>query len=204
MQDRSYNPHLRKIDIWEVGHEYQELEFREEWRDCNIIIGGYRQTEKYFKDYRSELLYLFDIPYEKVERCSIHARFGDYLTVQKNGKFKHVLVDDNYLTMAMALVTEKTGITSFKIFSDDIPLFKQRHGHLADFEYSTNNNEWDDLVEISCHAHQIGSSSTFSWWGAWLNRNPEKVIVTQQHWFHPDGWDGLETKDIIPEEWCKL
>lgn len=205
LQDRSYNPHLRKIDIWEVGHEYQELEFREEWRDCNIIIQGYRQTERYFKDYRSELLYLFDIPYEKVNKCSIHARFGDYLTVKDNtGKFKHVVIDEQYLKSAMSIIMGTCGEgIPFKVFSDDIELFKQRHGSIWDFEYSTNTNEWDDLVEISNCAHQINSSSTFSWWGAWLNRNPNKIVITQKEWFNGN-WMNLNVDDIVPETWIKL
>jgi len=205
LQDHSYNPTLNKINLWETCHEYQPLEFREEWRNSNIIVEGYRQTEKYFADFRSEILYAFDMPYEKINVCSIHARFGDYLTVKDNtGKMKHVIVDELYLLSAMKLIEARTGVNIFKVYSDDIPLFKSRHGHLYDFMYSEHSNEWDDLVEISQCAHQINSSSTFSWWGAWLNRNPDKVIITQKHWFNKAGWMGLNTDDIVPETWIKL
>lgn len=57
----------------------KELPFKEEWRDKNICIEGYRQTEKYFKEYRNEILYALDFPYTKKEGyVGIHCRFGDW------------------------------------------------------------------------------------------------------------------------------
>jgi len=203
LQDHSYNPTLHTINLWEGCHEYKPIEFKEEWRNYNIIVEGYRQSEKYFSEYRSELLYAFDIPYKQVDKCSIHARYGDYLTVQNQGKFKHVVVDEPYLLASMKLITERTGITTFKVFSDDIPLFRKKHGHLADFEYSNNTDEWSDLVEMSWCSHQINSSSTFSWWSAWLNRNPDKIIITQKEWFNGN-WMNLNTNDIVPDSWIKI
>jgi hypothetical protein len=179
---------------------YQEIEWKEEWKDKQVVLNGFWQSEKYFKEYRSEILYLFGFKYEpQLEVCSIHARYGDYLHLGE----KHILIDEKYLEYAMALIKEKTYITRFKVFSDDIKLFKEKFGHLYNFEYSTNASEVDDLVEISCCHSNIGSSSTFSWWGSWLNRNPDKIIITQDKWFQ-DNWMGMDTKDIIPDEWLKL
>jgi hypothetical protein len=185
--------------INENGMQYQPVEWKDEWKDKQVVLNGYWQSEKYFKDYRQEILYLFDYPYELKEVCSIHARFGDYFLV----KGKHIIIDEPYLTSAMNLVTEKTGISKFKVFSDDLKLFKEKFGHLYDFAYSNNSNEVQDLVEISCCHSNINSSSTFSWWGSWLNRNPEKIIITQAKWFQ-DGWMGMNTSDVIPETWIKL
>lgn len=198
LQDHSFDPSIETVDLWENGHEYNELPFIESWRNCNIIIRGYRQSELYFKDFRDEILYLFNMPYELKPIISIHARYGDYLTIQG----KHIVISESYILKSINLVKEKTGINRVKVFSDDLQLFKQRHGHLYDFEYSGNTNEWDDLIEISCCHSNINSSSTFSWWGAWLNRNKEKIIVTPEKWFQ-DG-HGLETKDIIPKNWIKI
>lgn len=199
LQDPLFNPHLETIDLWENGHEYQELPFKEEWRDKNIMIQGYRQSALYFQDYRDELLYMFNLPYELKPVISIHARYGDYLIIEG----KHIIIDEDYLRSAMRLVTQKTNITQFKVFSDNIPLFKERLGHLGNFEYSTNTNELDDLIEISCCHSNIGSSSTFSWWGAWLNRNKDKVVTTPFWWFQP-GWMNMNTNDIIPNDWYKI
>lgn len=199
LQDHSYNPNLETINIFEENHSYSELPFYEYYRNCNIVFNGYYQSEKYFADYREELLYLFKLPYILKPICSIHARYGDYLTIQG----KHIIIDEDYLKKAIKLIKEKTGLDRFKVFSDDIPYFKQQLGHLYDFEYSGNTDEMADLIEISCCHSNINSSSTFSWWGAWLNRNDCKVIVTPEKWFQ-DGWMGLDTNDIIPSNFIKI
>lgn len=194
-----YEQHKEDVLLNENGMAYQELAWDEGWTDKQVVLNGYFQSEKYFHEFRSEILYLFGFPYEfKSDVCSIHARFGDYLLVHG----KHIIVDEPYLTAAINYVKENTGIERFKVFSDNIGMFKSKFGGLYNFEYSENSNEVDDLVEISCCHSNINSSSTFSWWGAYLNRNPNKIIVTQSKWFQ-DGWMGMDTKDIIPPTWVK-
>jgi len=184
------------ILINENGMKYQEIEFKEEWRDKQVVLNGYWQTEKYFKEYRNEILYLFDIPYElKKDYVSVHVRRGDYLLHWQ----KHPAVAKEWYEQAMAMFPNK----KFKFFSDDIKWCKENFSNRDDCEFSTNGTEWDDLVEISRCEHQVNSSSTFSWWGAWLNQNPEKIIVTPKLWFTPN-WDNLDVSDIVPPEWIKL
>lgn len=190
--------------INENGMQYQEIPFKENWRNQNIVLNGYWQTEKYFSEYRDEIIELFNYPYKiKEDTCSIQARFGDYLTVPN----KHILVDEPYLRSSMAYIKNETGIKKFKVFSDDLNYFRNNLGHIYDFEYSVNGEIEQDLIEISCCHSNINSSSTFSWWAAWLNRNPDKIIITQSKWFQ-DGWkEGsilADTKDIIPNSWIKL
>ena len=188
----------------ENGMQYQDIPFRENWRNQNIVLNGYWQSEKYFKEYRDEIIEKFAFPYTmKEDTCSIQARFGDYLTIPG----KHILVEEPYLRSAISYIQNETGINKFKVFSDDLNYFKNNFGHIYNFEYSTNGDIIQDLIEISCCHSNINSSSTFAFWGAWLNRNPEKVVVTQHKWFQ-DGWaEGsiiAKTQDIIPENWIKL
>ena len=200
LQHPNYSEHLPRMVIREQAFHYNELPFDEEWRHQNILLNGYFQSPKYFDEYRDEMLNAFNLPWTpKHDTCSIHARYGDYLTIEG----KHILIDEQYLCKAMAIIMRVTGVKKFKVFSDDIPLFKQKFDRLYPFEYSTNTDIMQDLIEISCCAHNIGSSSTFSWWGAYLNRNPNKIIITQELWFQP-GWDNADTKDLIPSEWIKL
>lgn len=204
LQNKNYDHSLPVIKIQEKQFHYYELLFDESYRDKNIILHGYFQSYLRFNEFRKEILEAFNLPYHfKSDTCSIHARFGDYLTVPG----KHILVDAKYLAEAMFLIMDKTDIVKFKVFSDDIEYFKNNFGMLYDFEYSSNTNEMDDLIEISCCHSQINSSSTFSWWGAWLNQNPDKIIITQELWFQK-GWkeDTREvlTDDIIPSNWIKL
>ncbi len=200
LQNHNYNPALPAIHIREAHFHYAPLPFEESWRGNNIILSGYFQAPQYFDEYREEMLAGFNLPWEhRPDICSLHARYGDYLEIPG----KHIIVNEPYIVEAMKIITEKTGITRFKVFSDDLNLFKQRHGHLYDFEYSSNGEIMEDLIEISCCHSHISSSSTFSWWSTYLNKNPDKVIVAQSRWFR-ENWDNADTKDIILPTWIKL
>ena len=177
--------------INENGMQYQEVPFKEEWINKQIVLNGYWQTEKYFKDYRKEIIYLFDFPYElKKDVVSIHIRRGDYLHLRQ----KHPEVKKEWYEQAIAMFPDK----QFKFFSDDISWCAHTFG--SGFMYSSNKNEVDDLVEMSCCEHNICSASTFSWWGMWLNQNEDKKVVFPNFWFAPK-WGNLNTNDVVPE-WC--
>ena len=180
----------------ENGMQYQEIEWREEWKDKQVVLNGYWQSEKYFKEYRSEILYLFDFPYEKKENyVSIHVRRGDYLQLRN----KHPEVSKEWYLEAM----RQFDGYKFKFFSDEIEWCRREFSERANCEFSTNRGEVADLIEMSCCEHNINSSSTFSWWSAWLNRNENKKIITPKKWF-TDNWMGMDTKDVVPDEWLKL
>ena len=201
LQNPEYNDQQPRVIVREKHFHYAPIEFSEGWRGNNIVLSGYFQSYKYFNEYRDEMLDAFALPWHHIpDVCSIQARFGDYLTIEG----KHILVDEPYLKSAMELVTAETGIIRFKVFSDDLNYFKHNFGHLYNFEYSTNNDILSDLIEISCCHSQIGSSSTFAWWGAYLNRNPMKAVVQQGQWFQ-QGWsDGngvVDTSDLLLPEW---
>ncbi len=191
----NYNPSLPEIRLWENGHHYQELEFKEEWRDCNIIIEGYRQSEKYFKDFRNEIIYLMNYPYEKKEGVvCVHVRRGDYLLL----KDKHPYYGKDWYLSAMR---EFKGY-KFKFFSDEIDWCRKEFAERADCEFSTNDDIERDFIEMQCCNHFINSSSTFSWAAAWHSQSDDKIIITPEKWFI-DNYN-LDTRDIIPENWIKL
>jgi hypothetical protein len=194
LQNPNWNNGLQKIDLWENGHHYQELPFDESWRDKNIFVHGYRQSEKYFADYRNEILSLFNYPYEKKEGIvACHVRRGDYLHLRD----KHPEVTKEWYEAAM----NRFDGYEFKFFSDDINWCRQTFGSRNDCQFSTNDHIERDLVELASCEHQVCSPSTFAWWGMWLNRNENKRVVFPKFWFNP-GWDGLNTDNIVPE-WCE-
>lgn len=200
LQNINYDNGLPAMVINEKHFHYAPIEIEDEWKHGNINLSGYFQSEKYFKEYKEEMLDAFKLDwYHKPDVCSLHGRFGDFLTIEG----KHILLDKKYILEAIKTITDKTGITRFKVFSDDINYFRNQFGNLYNFEYSTNDNIWDDFIEISsCHSH-INSSSTFAWWSSYVNRNPNKVIVTQNLWFN-NFWDGADTSDVVPPEWIKI
>lgn len=210
--DPIYFPHLIKplpatkiIRLMEDSHSFQEIPFQEGWRTMIICLEGYFQTEKYFLHHRSAILKAFNLPWEPHNNVSIHVRRGDYLQYPE----KHPVVQPEYYIDCIGRFARE-GFRDFHIFSDDLPWCVQFFESInmlfkgVTFHYSTGKNELEDLVAISnCAAGHINSSSTFSWWGAWLNQNPNKTIFTPKLWF-VEGHGGLSTKDIIPKTWIKL
>lgn len=191
-----WNPRLTEVRLWENGHQYQELPFEESWRyDVNIIIEGYRQSWKYFDDYRSELLYLLDYPYEKKEGyVAVHVRRTDYLHL----KDKHPEVSKGWYLEAMREFPDYR----FKFYSDDIEWCRKEFSERSNCEFSTSHDVEADIIDGAACEHQIISASTFGWAMGWLNRNPEKKVIIPQKWF-VDNYH-LNTTDIVPPYFTKL
>ncbi len=192
-----YDRGTETVDIIELGHEYKELPFREELRNGhNIHLDGYWQTEKYFSHCREEILKQFAFPWHPMTGfVSIHVRRGDYLVL----KHKHPYIGEDWIKKAMF----KFPGYHFIFFSDDLAWCKLKFSKYRNVSFSEGTNEVTDLKSMSWCEHHICSASTFSWWGAWLNRNPAKRIVIPKNWFMP-GHGGLNTSDIVPEGWEKL
>lgn len=199
----NYNPRLQQVKIFEKGHQYQDIPFDESWRNKNIILQGYWQSEKYFKDYRDEILKAFNLPWNPHNNVSIHVRRGDYLLYPE----KHPVVPDEYYDEAIQRFYS-FGYKDFYVFSDDIEYCKayfQKHKIIYNLRlhFSEGRTEIEDLAGISNCAHHISSSSTFGYWGAWLNQNPNKIVITPKLWF-VEGHGNLNTNDIIPDTWIKI
>lgn len=192
----NWNPILPSIVIKEKHHHFAPIPFQESWRDKNIILDGYWQSYKFINAYRQEILDLFGFKWKmKNGWVSVHIRRGDYLELRE----KHPDVPTEWVLKAMSLFPNH----KFIFFSDDILYCMGTYGHLKNVDFSENNNEIDDLIDASCCEHNICSSSTFSVWIHWLNRNPNKQGIFPEKWFS-DGWCGLDTSDIVEPHCMKL
>jgi len=173
-----------------------------------LLLRGYFQSEKYFKHNRDSILTSFSPTHDELthihnkygsllsnETCSIHVRRGDYLNLQEH----HPVCTMKYYNEAISKVPDAT---HFLVFSDDIDWCKTK---FVGEQYTFIENEVDvmDLHLMSFCKHNIIANSSFSWWGAWLNTNKNKVVVTPSKWFGP-AKASLDTKDIYPEGWIKL
>lgn len=192
----NFDPSLPQVVIKENGHGFQEIPFKEEWRNCNIILDGYWQSERHWKEYRQDVLKAFNYPWElKKNVVSVHIRRGDYLELT----MKHPPVPKEWVLEAMSKFPDK----EFMFFSDDIAYCEKEYGDIKGCNFSQADNEETDLIGMSmCEAH-ICSSSTFSVWAYMLNQNPDKMAIFPKNWF-VSGWDNCETKDIVPPECIKL
>lgn len=196
----------------EQGHQYQELPFKEEWRNgySNIVLDGYFQSAKYFDYCREEVLKALKLNnLVCTNTCCIHVRRGDYLLYPD----KHPVITEEYLLRAISMMHEKTGSYNFVFCSDDMEWCRNFvHDHMPSLSniefhpyFSSNQDPWDDLLLGAGCEHNIISNSTFSWWQAYANSNPNKVVISpsKDNWFGP-GNSHLNTSDLLPESWIQI
>jgi hypothetical protein len=174
-----------------------------------VYLDGYWQNELYFKDLRSVLLQELTpaVPLNRVETdyllqmrfpgsVSIHVRRGDYLNIKNIG-----VLDVDYYKNAINYIVDRVKDPRFFIFSDDMNWCKVNFNFLKQPIYvSETRNEIVDLQLMSSCNHNIIANSSFSWWGAWLNQNPNKIVVA------PKGWrlDDPGSNNIILQDWVQL
>ena len=183
---------------------------------ANSYVDGYWQSEKYFNSIRKELLGNF-FPLKSLstqssiiagkiksgESVSIHVRRGDYLSIPENVNL-YEACSEKYYYDAIKTITNKFPDVIFYVFSDEPEWFKNTIKIDLPVEYVMHNqgeNSYEDLILMSLCKHNIIANSSFSWWGAWLNTNVEKVVVAPKNWFKDRS---KNTKDLIPEKWLQL
>jgi hypothetical protein len=185
------NLNIEKI-YTEPKFSFDEIKYEE-----NLSLNGYFQSERYFLDYKDEIIDLFDLPIDKVKKpinnlTSVHVRRGDYLKLQN---YHNVLSMEYYLT-AMKMLGG-----NFIFFSDDIDWVKSNFNGDNIF-YSNNDNELLDLALMTLCDNNIIANSSFSWWGAYLNKNENKKVIAPKNWFGPNGPKDIH--DIYPNNWVTL
>ena len=180
------------------------------------VFTGIFQSSYWADNIRRELLEELEFDHNKEKalselmekiRCddravSIHFRRGDYLN-EMNTYYYGNICNSDYYNDAMKLVTQKKGEVRFYVFSDDIEFVKRNYS-IPNATYVENNlfadyEDWYDMCLMSACKHNIIANSTFSWWGAWLNENPEKIVVAPKRWINT-----YEYLDIYPKEWITI
>ena len=111
----------------------------------------------------------------------------------------------DYYRDAMNLVAERCIRPNYFVFSDD-PDWARAHlrDNVHPTTFVTHNDTGmahEDLMLMRQCRHNIIANSTFSWWGAWLNDNPQKIVVSPRRWFKNSR--GQEN-DLLPSEWIRL
>jgi hypothetical protein len=188
-------------------------------REKNIHLTGYWQSPKYFKEIEQELRSSFqfkqqlkglelDLFYEikNEEAICINFRRGDFVNL-KTGAETHGTPNENYYKNAIDFIASKTINPKFYIFSDDIEWC--RENVTLEHPFKIIGHEYKGtkfaayLQLMSACKHFIIPNSTFAWWGAWLNNDPDKIVISPKKWFENDELQN-QTQDLIPEEWLKF
>lgn len=165
-----------------------------------LTLQGYYQSEKYFKDFESEIRSEFtfidpcDI-HPNPKTVSIHVRRSDYVPKPNY----HPLCSMDYYEKAMSLFGEDY---SFLVFSDDIPWCRDNFkGPRFSFSEGLTNSQ--DLELMSKCDHHIIANSSFSWWASWLNQQPDKKTIAPSKWFGP-AYNGYSLSDLYLDDWVVI
>ena len=183
---------------------YQETSFNEitgfpALNNYNILqlpayFNGYWQSEKYFlhneKIIRNELE--LKIPVKGTNKLvaqdildhnsvAMHIRRGDY-----NDHPHFGMCDADYYNKSVSFIEKHVESPKFYIFSDDHEWVNDNI-HIPHPTYHVTHNDvekgYEDLRLMSLCKHFIIANSTFSWWGAWLSRNNDKIVTIPKPWF---------------------
>ncbi len=181
-----------------------------------VYLDGYWQSDEYFKDVAGVIAKDFtpvcgpDPENSKIldiigssNSVSLHIRRGDYVSNPANKKIYNSLGVDYYLRAA-GLIEEKTGKPEFFVFSDEIDWARANLKHLSGVHFMDRNGpekDYEDLRLMSACKHHVTANSSFSWWGAWLCRNPGKIVISPEKWYAAGK---ISPGDPVPGEWIRL
>ena len=175
-----------------------------------IMLNGYYQSYKYFEKYMKTIKKLCKIEYQKAmvntkintkNAISMHFRVGDYKLLPDHyeilgydyykNSLDHIQADKNMIVIYFCEETDLPDVLPIitRLEKESAYKFMQ----IPDFE------DWEQMLIMSCCTHNIIANSTFSWWGAYLNNNPDKIVC------YPDKWFGSklthDVSDLCPIDW---
>lgn len=176
-------------------------------------LHGYWQSERYFVHIADQIRADFTFPaFSSTQNAemadqiaqgpsiSMHIRRGDYVTLGA-----HSLCDQAYYEAALARIQQSLhGTPTVYVFSDDpdwakdnlpLPLPK------VVVDFNGPETDFEDMRLMSLCDHNIIGNSSFSWWSAWLNANPDKQVAGPARWF---GDPRLSNPDILPDRWSTI
>jgi hypothetical protein len=182
----------------------------------NVYLDGYWQSEQYFKEIEAIIRAEFALKQpvqrrsqevarkiEAGDAVSIHIRRGDYVSNPETKRL-HGTCSLHYYRQAAAMLEPRLAKPHFFIFSDE-PDWAEANLKLGQpmtfVRHNGPDQDYEDLWLMSLCRHHIIANSSFSWWGAWLSRNPKRVVFAPRNWFRRRG---RNTRDLLPEDWLAI
>jgi hypothetical protein len=169
-------------------------------------LHGYWQSEDYFSQVKEQVYNSFQfqgvehisLNETRATNVSLHVRRGDYM---KTGSV-HATCNESYYKRALEALELSLQETVLHVFSDDPNWAKQEisklHQNCRFIKENMGSDSYKDMYLMSKCDHHIIANSSFSWWGAWLNKSPKKAVIAPKKWFVDPN---LNSDNIIPETW---
>jgi len=204
---------LNLSNFYEKERIYNSRVFNNKFK--NIYLDGLWQTEKYFKNFRKEILNLYNFDQIKDKKKNIdflkkinfsksvclNVRRTDFINNPE-----HNIVNINYYKNAISKINDMIGpdLKVF-VFSDDLDWCKKKLTFIPNKEFVEHDfagyKFYDYLYLMSSFKNFIIPNSSFAWWACWLSKQKDKLVLT------PEKWSGLvdEKKiEIVPTEWIRI
>lgn len=182
----------------------------------NVYLRGYWQSEKYFEQIADVIRSDFEFSSLlmgknndiaslmcKTHSVSVHVRRGDYVTNATTNRV-HGVCSLEYYLKAIEFISQRIESPVFYFFSDDMPWVRKNLivKHKCNFiEHNIDAQSFIDMRLMSLCQHHIIANSSFSWWGAWLGKNREKIVIAPERWFR---LPSINTQDVCPASWIRL
>jgi hypothetical protein len=179
----------------------------------NMAIDGYFQSGAFFQNSTKKIKRMFDIKmnedfcevhrFDKSKKqIGIHIRRGDYLNFPNHHPVQPIYYYQNALEYIEKRLEKDETVNGIQIvvFSDDLPWCKE---NLSPSWLYPDVNEVETLFMMThCH-HYVICNSSFSWWGAYLCKNKDSIVVAPKLWFGP-AYAHFNTKDVYCKGWIVL
>jgi hypothetical protein len=208
---RKVRPRFRFVAERGLAFEEQVLSLPD-----NVCLFGYWLSEKYFADIAPLIREEFTLHAPPEGRnaqlietmhatasVSLHVRRGDYVH-DPNVNRIHGTCSVDYYLRAVDHISQRVKDARFFVFSDDLE-WVEAHLPLPPSAELVGHNQgpraYEDIRLMSQCRHHIIANSGFSWWGAWLNPRPDKIVCAPVRWFADAPHD---TKDVLPPNWVSL
>ena len=182
-----------------------------------VYLEGYFQSERYFADVKDEVRRRFRFRFDQQEgqalpeycqshleqirsgqSVAVHVRRGDYLDPKHGGIYEGICTRE-YYEEAMGRIRERWPDARFFLFSNDPDWIRRNLGGEGRIlvEGGSEETGYLDLYLMSRCRHNIIANSSFSWWGAWLIENPQKMVIAPSRWMNGRGCRDIYTEDMI-------
>ncbi len=201
----------RKFLPFTVRHFYEKEMYCPKLLDFeNCYLSGYFACEKYYRDILDVLRREIRFPesrnphnkqmaqeMKECEAVSVHIRRGDYLDAENKAMFGNICTDA-YYEKALEVVRRKAPKARFYLFSDDISYAKEKYQgeEFTVVDINRGKDSFYDMWLMSCCKHNICANSTFSFWGARLNGNKEKIMIRPTIHKNTQKFDKQEMEDL--------
>lgn len=209
---------------------YQERNFTylpfPEFGSSDICIVGYFQSYKYFESQQNTIYRLLKLKEKKEnilekyidlfsskssgEIVAIHFRLGDY----KQKRYYHPIMNYEYFEKSLDhVISQREKVKRVLYLCEDedneyveskIALFKAKYPELEYMKVPDNIPDYEQVLVMSLADHNIMSNSTFSWWGAYLNENQDKIVCYPSVWFGEYYEHTHDHRDMMPSSWSRI